>query len=145
MVVIAAIDGSVQAKKNVAESVKLAEAFDDTVRVVHVLSQSKFVDLEQTEVRKNNQPIAMDQIRKSAARVAEQAAEDIETNVELDYVGLVGDAADQIVDYAESEGARYIVVGTRKKSPTGKALFGSVSQKVLLNADCPVVLTVTKS
>lgn len=35
--------------------------------------------------------------------------------------------------------ADYIVVVGRSRSPVGKALFGSVTQGVLLHAECPVL------
>ena len=47
--------------------------------------------------------------------------------------------AEEIIDEAESEDPRYLVISGRRRSPTGKALFGSTTQQVLLNVDCPVV------
>jgi nucleotide-binding universal stress UspA family protein len=32
-----------------------------------------------------------------------------------------------------------VVVGTGRRSPVGKLLLGSVSQRVVLEADCPVL------
>lgn len=32
-----------------------------------------------------------------------------------------------------------IVVGVRRRSPVGKFLLGSAAQRILLEADCPVV------
>jgi nucleotide-binding universal stress UspA family protein len=40
---------------------------------------------------------------------------------------------------AEELGARYVVLGGRQRSPTGKALFGSVAQKVIINSPVPVL------
>jgi len=141
MVIIAAVDRSERAKKAVREAAVLAEQFGDVVHVVHVLSQSEFVDLEQTEVQKTGRAIDMDRIRDHAAKLAKRATEDVETDAALEYVGLVGNAADKVLGYAADNDARYVVVGPRKKSPTGKVLFGSTSQEILLNADCPVVVT----
>jgi hypothetical protein len=41
---------------------------------------------------------------------------------------------------ADSRDAQYIILGSRKQSPVGKALFGSVAQVVLLNTDRAVVI-----
>jgi|SRR6056297_347637 len=149
MVVIAAVDRSERAKEAVSEAVKIADAFGDAVHVVHVLSKSEFLELERAEVNKSGRAVEMDRIREHAAELAEKASSEAVDEdglpVDVEYVGLVGDAVTRIVQYADDRDARYIVVGPHKKSPTGKALFGSTSQQVLLSANCPVVVTMAES
>ena len=60
--------------------------------------------------------------------------------IESDRVLHVGDAAEAIQSVARDRDVDAIVIGMRKRSPVGKALFGSVSQTVLLNADRPVIV-----
>jgi len=52
--------------------------------------------------------------------------------------GAVGDHATKVVSLAKETNADLVIVGGSKRSPTGKAVFGSVAQEVMLNAPCPV-------
>jgi nucleotide-binding universal stress UspA family protein len=49
------------------------------------------------------------------------------------------DAAEEVVDAAERVSASLVVIGMRRRSPTGKLLFGSQAQRILLDSDCPVL------
>lgn len=137
MTIVAAVDRSDRAGKIVEEAAELAEAFDDELHVVHVLNQAEFVELERTSVEESGQAIEMDRIREIASDIAAEAADGV--TEDFTPVGLVGDASDEIVRYSNDQDARYIVISGRKRSPVGKALFGSVTQSVLLDAERPVV------
>lgn len=52
-----------------------------------------------------------------------------------------GDTTDDILHEAKEYDVDAIVLGGRKRSPAGKAIFGSVTQSVILNTDRPVVVT----
>ena len=47
--------------------------------------------------------------------------------------------ADEVLATAQAESVQLIVIGLRRRSPIGKFLLGSNAQKILLDADCPVL------
>lgn len=51
-----------------------------------------------------------------------------------------GDIVDEILAVARELDPDTIVLAGRKRSPVGKAVFGSVTQDILLNADYPVTV-----
>jgi nucleotide-binding universal stress UspA family protein len=52
---------------------------------------------------------------------------------------MTGDAAQTLLTVAEELDARILVVGVRRRSAVGKLILGSVAQRVILDATCPVV------
>ncbi|WP_136717804.1 universal stress protein [Halorientalis salina] len=49
--------------------------------------------------------------------------------------------AEGIIELAKEIDADHIVMGGHKRSPAGKAIFGSVTQSVILDTDVPVTVT----
>lgn len=64
-----------------------------------------------------------------------------EHDVEYSVIEGSGNTAEDIIKKADAEDVDLIVLGGRRRRPTGKILFGSVSQEVLLNTDRPVTVT----
>jgi len=75
----------------------------------------------------------------ASVREARKVLED--AGVAVDVTESSGDPADAIIEVSEEVDADLIVVGGRKRSPAGKALFGSVTQTVILNGGRPVMVT----
>ncbi|WP_135363303.1 universal stress protein [Halosimplex halophilum] len=61
-----------------------------------------------------------------------------EAGLDVSVRGRVGDVGEGVVALAEETGADLVFVGGRKRRPSGKAVFGSTAQTVLLEAPCPV-------
>lgn len=137
MAIIAAVDRSDHTTAIAEQGASLAVAFDKPLHVVHVMTRSEFLDVQLESVDTDGSAIELNRIRTFAAEQADRAAADLD--VPYEAVGLIGDTADEVVRYADDRDARFIAVGARKRSPTGKAVFGSDAQSILLKADRPVV------
>jgi nucleotide-binding universal stress UspA family protein len=49
------------------------------------------------------------------------------------------DPADAVVQVAQRADASLVVIGIRHRTPVGKLILGSVAQRILLEATCPVL------
>jgi nucleotide-binding universal stress UspA family protein len=65
----------------------------------------------------------------------------VESGVAFEVRGLVrgNEPAEDVIAVAAENGADLIVIGLRRRSPVGKLLLGSNAQRILLDADCPVL------
>lgn len=70
-----------------------------------------------------------------------------QTATELDEARLairigrsqLNDPSDAIVQVAQEHDASLLVLGLRRRTPVGKLILGSLAQRVLLEATCPVL------
>lgn len=121
-------------------------AIDDTME--HAIAQADAItgmphapdDLEVTllHVFTDNAPGASIHQLETARKV-EDLLGDADIEAHMDETS--GDPSTQILTYAAEKDVDLICVGGRKRSPTGKALFGSVTQDVILSTDLPVLVT----
>ena len=62
--------------------------------------------------------------------------------IEATAVGLLGppgNAGERLLEVVRELDPQLVIVGVRRRSPVGKLVLGSVSQQLLLGADCPVL------
>lgn len=67
----------------------------------------------------------------------------VEEGIEVTTEGVGGDTAMGLLDTAQRYEANCICVAGRERSPTGKVVFGSVTQDVILGADRPTLVCST--
>jgi len=63
-----------------------------------------------------------------------------ETGLKVEVVSLEGDPGRDIVNFAQSGSYDHIVIGSRGTGTLSGLIFGSVAQKVLYLATCPVIV-----
>lgn len=120
MSILTAVDGEAGSRAAIEHGWELAEAFDDELVVLHVQPETES--------------------KEKARAVAQELVDDVIDDEEVITIGRLGEAAARILREAENRDARYIVLGSRKQTPVGKALFGSTAQVVLLNIDRAVAI-----
>jgi nucleotide-binding universal stress UspA family protein len=70
-----------------------------------------------------------------------RAAEHLEdAGIDVEYAESSGDAARAILDTAAEMDADLLCLAPRGRTPAGKALFGSVTQQVILEGDRPTLV-----
>lgn len=73
----------------------------------------------------------------SSVRQVADALED--RDIDYEFYEASGDPATEVIRAAEQQDVDAICLSGRQQTPTGKALFGSVTQDVILGTDIPVL------
>jgi nucleotide-binding universal stress UspA family protein len=140
--VLVATDGSASAGRAVALAASIAKAFDGVLHIVSVLEGYGPSD-EALECRPGTVESPPFETLSCAATAILQDARSRASALGAPRVEIesrTGPVAETILEIAREENADTIVVGKRGHGRVTGLLLGSVSQKIVCEAFCPVVV-----
>jgi len=114
---------------------EVAEPTGADVVLLHAFADDDFAAVREQLDSADASPTAAARRQKT---VRELTAAFDDADVSYEVRGHVGEESDAIVGVAEDVTADRVFVAGRARSPTGKAVFGSTAQSVMLTAPCPV-------
>jgi nucleotide-binding universal stress UspA family protein len=138
--ILIATDGSENSKKAIQSGIELASCTGADVHAIYVVStRSRFGGIPQRGadwIRTIKSDL--EEEGKKALDDAKKAAEEKGVNIETAIIE--GHPANEIIDYADKNGADLIVIGTLGKTGVNKFLLGSVAQNVVAHANSKVLV-----
>jgi nucleotide-binding universal stress UspA family protein len=136
--IVVATDFSEGSDAAMERAFALAKPLDATVDLVHVLDTAILTAPQSLGAMPLIDPQAlMDQIDEALTARIEKARS---LGIVCQSDSLDGYPAREIVRHAEKVGADLIVVGTHGRTGVAKVIMGSVAQRVVQHATCPVLV-----
>jgi nucleotide-binding universal stress UspA family protein len=134
--ILVPIDGSELSTYTLHEAIRLASGFGPEVRMT-VLHVSPYIPVTELSVG-----LDVGRFRREAAEAVVDAARPLLEAVPFghEFVTLDGDPAREICETAKAGKYELIVMGNRGHGLFTELLLGSVSQKVVQHAHCPVLI-----
>jgi nucleotide-binding universal stress UspA family protein len=132
---IVAVDGSEQSDEALRYAASLAEPVGAEVEVVHAITPEIYSEEGKVLIEDMSDAEARaDSVLADAEKVADEEGFEVETE------SLYGDAAEEVVDYAEETDADGVFVGHRGVSAEYEDVVGSVAQELIRKASVPVTV-----
>ena len=132
--ILVAYDGSDPAKKCYDFALDMAQKYRAEVWVLTVARPPEFAEDVETEAILER---STQYHHRLLAQLKQQSAG---TKLSIHFESAVGHPAEQIIRHAEQHGANLIVMGHRGKTLFERWRLGSISQRVLQYAHCPVLV-----
>lgn len=146
-ILLVPVDGSKGANKAASLAARLAEKLDVPVRLICAFPEDP-LEAFGYPVSSNPgdykyfSPQAFENLREQTTEKAFKAAREAmgEVAVSVEQEVVPGEAAPAILEHASKVSDPMIVIGSRGLTRFSEVVIGSVSQRVLHHADCPVMI-----
>ncbi|GAB6171603.1 universal stress protein [Paradesulfitobacterium aromaticivorans] len=135
--ILVPIDGSPYSHRALVTALDLAKVFQAEILVLHVTYTPEALGYTLAK----DASVLQDQLAGSGEMLLTASLDEIERDgVEVRTKQLPGHPAAVIIEEAAREGVDLIVMGSRGYGPIAGPLLGSISQRVLQKAECPVLI-----
>lgn len=139
--VLIPVDGSSSSRNSVAQALATGIFENAEIHVMTVITPPYAAPTRNPYMAAEMVTELADANRKYAENVLEETVKAISAvAVPKTVVIREGNAAEEILKYAEEIGSNLVVMGNRGLSTFNKVLLGSVSQKVLTHSCCSVLI-----
>jgi nucleotide-binding universal stress UspA family protein len=135
--ILVPIDRSGYKEKIIAYAVSLGKAWGAEITAIHVIEPEHALSDGRAEAKK--------EVREESRRQAEHLLNEIDTLAEKEGLNIKKEALEEsdivgkaIIDYAKKNNMDVIVIGTKGMTAVQEYFFGSVANKVIHHAHCPV-------
>ncbi|MEM1564227.1 MAG: universal stress protein [Candidatus Bathyarchaeia archaeon] len=149
--ILVPLDGSEHSLKALDIAIQIAKKFDGKITLIHVYSVSaRPVFVPEPSTLTPGIPImtpaeysrVAEAVREAGARILAQGKDKVRAEgVEVEAILREGHVVHEIVKVAEEGKFDLIVMGARGISKIRELILGSVSDGVIRNAPCPVLVT----
>jgi len=137
--VLVAVDDELSRMEPVATTAaEIAAGLDADVRLFHVFGEAEFETYLEEFGYEAADPV---EIARKHAVVQDCAAIFQEHDVEPEIEAAIGDPSTEITAYVTDNDVDHVFMGGHRRSAAGKALLGSVSQKVLRQVEVPCTIS----
>ncbi|MFC6716552.1 universal stress protein [Natrialbaceae archaeon GCM10025810] len=125
---------------DLAETVlELAEPLEATVVIGHAFTPEEYEEFrEQLGFEERVENVDPDEVAAKRPPVGELEEIFAEAGVETEIRGILDDVDSAVVQLADDVDADRLVIAGQRSSPAQRAVLGSVSKEIILNAPCPV-------
>lgn len=121
---------------------RYAAGSDAEILMARFVDEKQHQSEVQREARSGKQTTTVDELESAAEAEAAGIAEAaFGGDVRYTALGVVGNVPDVILQVAEERDCEHVFVTGKRRSPSGKMLFGDVAQSVVLGFDGPVTVT----
>lgn len=144
---IAVVEASDSAKSLVREAGELAAGVGAELLLLHVTTEDEYSDRRESMASIPDLDVnyTLDEAQDGARTFAKDIGRDVldDVDIETEPIGRVGEKGDEVLHLADTRDADHIFLAGRKRSPTGKAIFGDVTQRIILEFDGAVTVVTT--
>lgn len=135
--ILIATDGSDIAENAADFGIKLAKNLNSEVYCIYVVDTTAFSSIDSEMIWKNIKSI-LEEDGKRALKSIEEKVKDL--NLKFHAILRYGNPSEEIVKFAKENNIDLIVMGTSGRSGLDRFLIGSVAEKVIRTAPCPVMV-----